>query len=81
MKESIVHMCLDILKREDIKKEFKGLLKPVMDVIFYELTPYIYIIVALVFFMFVMMLATFILLLLFIRHRSTQTYYPYPMTE
>ena len=56
MKDSIVQQCLDILKREDIKNEFKMLLKPVIDFILYEINPYIYIIMSLVFLIFVMIL-------------------------
>ena len=54
MKDSLVQQCLDILKREDIKNEFKMLFKPVIDFIMYEINPYIYISVALVFLIFVM---------------------------
>lgn len=81
MKETIVQMCLDILKREDIKKECKGLLKPVMDIILYELKPYIYIIVTLVFFMFVMTLALLILVVLSLRHKSAYSIYTLSPTE
>lgn len=70
MKESIVQQCLDILKREDIKNEFKMLLKPVIDFILYEINPYIYIIMSLVFLIFVMILANLILLILIIRNRE-----------
>ena len=43
MKDSLVQQCLDILKREDIKNEFKMLLKPVIDFILYEINPlYLY---------------------------------------
>lgn len=70
MKESIVQQCLDILKREDIKNEFKMLLKPVIDFILYEINPYIYIIMSLVFLIFVMILAILILLILIIRNRE-----------
>lgn len=66
MKDSFVQQCLDILKREDIKKEFKILLKPVIDFILYEINPYIYIIMSLVFFIFIMILAILILLILII---------------
>jgi hypothetical protein len=68
MKDSFVQQCLDILKREDIKKEFKMLLKPVIDFILYEINPYIYIIMSLVFLIFVMILAILILLILIIRN-------------
>lgn len=70
MKESFVQQCLDILKRDDIKTEFKMLLKPVIDFILYEINPYIYIIVSLVFLIFVMMLANLIILILIIRNKQ-----------
>ena len=66
MKDSIVQQCLDILKREDIKNEFKILLKPVMNFILYEINPYIYIIMSLVFLIFIMILAILIILILII---------------
>jgi hypothetical protein len=70
MKETFAQQCLDILKREDIKHEFKTLLKPVIDFILYEINPYIYVTVSLVFFIFVMILAILILLILLIRNNS-----------
>lgn len=70
MKESFVQQCLDILKRDDIKNEFKKLLKPVIDFILYEINPYIYIIMSLVFLIFVMILAILIMLILIIRNKE-----------
>lgn len=70
MKDSFVQQCLDILKREDIKNEFKMLLKPVIDFILYEINPYIYIIMSLVFLIFVMILAILIMLILIIRNKQ-----------
>jgi hypothetical protein len=67
MKDSLVQQCLDILKREDIKNEFKMLLKPVIDFILYEINPYIYITVSLVFLIFIMILAILIILVVIIR--------------
>ena len=69
MKDSFAQQCLDILKREDIKKEFKMLLKPVIDFILYEINPCIYVIVSLVFLMFIMILAILIMLILLIRNK------------
>ena len=37
MKDSIVQQCLDILKRDDVKNEFKMLFKPVIDFILFEI--------------------------------------------
>ena len=64
MKDSLVQQCLDILKRDDIKNEFKMLLKPVIDFILYEINPYIYITVALVFLIFIMILAILVILIM-----------------
>lgn len=62
--QSLIQQCLDILKRDDIKNEFKILLKPVIDFIQYEINPYIYIAVSLVFLIFVMILAILIILIM-----------------
>jgi|UniRef100_A0A6C0IET7 hypothetical protein len=70
MKDSLVQQCLDILKRDDIKNEFKLLFKPVIDFILYEINPYIYITVALVFMIFVMILAILVILIILLRNKS-----------
>ena len=70
MKDSLVQQCLDILKRDDIKNEFKMLLKPVIDFILYEINPYIYITVALVFLIFLMILAILIILIMLLRNKQ-----------
>jgi hypothetical protein len=70
MKDSLVQQCLDILKREDIKNEFKMLLKPVIDFILYEINPYIYITVSLVFLIFIMILAILIILIIVLRNKQ-----------
>jgi hypothetical protein len=73
MKDSLVQQCLDILKRDDIKNEFKMLLKPIIDFILYEINPYIYITVTLVFMIFVMILAILIILILLLRNKQLIT--------
>jgi hypothetical protein len=73
MKDSLVQQCLDILKREDIKNEFKMLFKPVIDFILYEINPYIYIIVSLVFLIFVMILAILVILIMLLRNKQIIT--------
>jgi hypothetical protein len=70
MKDSLVKQCLDILKRDDIKNEFKMLLKPVIDFILYEINPYIYITMTLVFLIFIMRLAILIILILLICNKQ-----------
>lgn len=73
MKDSFVQQCLDILKRDDIKNEFKLMLKPLIDFILYEINPYIYITVTLVFMIFVMILAILIILILLLRNKQLLT--------
>jgi hypothetical protein len=70
MKDSLVQQCLDILKQDDIKNEFKMLLKPVIDFILYEINPYIYITLALVFLIFIMILAILVILILILRNKQ-----------
>jgi hypothetical protein len=73
MKESFVPLfkeCLDIIKREDIKNEIKQIFKPLLDFILYEINPYIYITVALVFLIFVLLVAILFILLLIIRNKQ-----------
>lgn len=70
MKDSLVQQCLDILKRDDIKNEFKMLLKPLIDFILYEINPYIYLTVGLVFMIFIMILAILIILIMLLRNKQ-----------
>ena len=70
MKDSLVKQCLEILKRDDIKNEFKLLLSPVIDFILYEINPYIYMIITLVFIIFLMILAILVILILLLRNKQ-----------
>jgi hypothetical protein len=70
MKDTLVQQCLAILKREDIKNEFKMLLKPIIDFILYEINPYIYITVSLVFLIFLMILAILLILIHLMRNKQ-----------
>jgi len=70
MKETFVQQCLDMLKRDDIKCEMKKVFSPVVDMLLTGVTPYIYIILTLVFSIFVMILAILILLILVLRNKN-----------
>ena len=70
MRDTLVQQCLDILKRDDIKNEFKMLLKPIIDFILYEINPYIFITITLVFFVFVMNLAILVILIMVLRNKQ-----------
>ncbi len=69
MKDTIINQCLDILKREDVKSECKAFLKPLIDLIFVNISPYIYLTVSLVFLIFIMILAILIILIIILRNR------------
>jgi hypothetical protein len=71
MKDTIVQQCLDILKRDDIKYQFRVLFAPVIELIFYELKPYVYICVILVTSIFLMILGILILLIFVLRNKNT----------
>jgi|UniRef100_A0A6C0EZH8 hypothetical protein len=70
MKETFIQQCLDILKRDDIKHELRALYAPMVDLILYEVNPYIYVTIVLVFLIFIMILAILILLILVLRNKS-----------
>ena len=70
MKDSLVQQCLDVLKREDIKNECKILFKPILEYVLYEINPYIYLILSLVFLIFIMILAILIILIFLLRNKQ-----------
>jgi hypothetical protein len=63
MKEVIIDQCLQILKREDVKKELKQLMTPLMDLLLSEIYPYIYLSLIFVIISFLLHLGIFILLM------------------
>ena len=58
MKDFMVQQYLDILKSDEIRKIFK----PVLDMVFYEMSYYIYITLSLIFLIFMMNLTTLVVL-------------------
>lgn len=70
MANLLVDQCLDILKREDVKKDLKLLLKPIFEFLLFEIQPYTYITVFLLFMLFAMTLANLILFLYILRNKS-----------
>jgi hypothetical protein len=75
MKDSIVQQCLDILKKEEVKNEIKMLLKPVINFIFHEINPYIYVIIIVVFLLFIMNLVILFILISLLRNKSNPLKY------
>ena len=63
LKETIVNECLKVLHREDVKEEFKELMRPLIDMLIKEIYPYIFLSIIFVFISFLLILGIFILLL------------------
>ena len=60
--DTFLTKCLEMLKRDEIKQEFKILIRPIIEVILQELYPYIYLSILFVLFSFFLTLGIFILL-------------------
>ena len=63
LKETIVNECLKVLHREDVKEEFKELMRPLIDMLIKEIYPYIFLSIIFVFISFLLILGIFILLM------------------
>lgn len=63
IKETVINECLNVLHRDDVKKEFKELMKPLVDLLIKEIYPYIFLSIIFVFISFLLILGIFILLL------------------
>ncbi len=68
MQGSLISQCLEILKSKDVRNEIKIIFSPVTDLILYEIYPYIYVIISLVFLMFVLILFILLFLIYIMRH-------------
>jgi hypothetical protein len=62
LKNKIIEECLLILKRDDVKKEMKELIAPVIEIIMNRIYPYLYISMFFVLISFLLHLGIFILL-------------------
>ena len=63
MEGRIADACVSILKREDVKKELKTLVSPLIDLILVDIYPYIYLSLIFVIISFLLHLGIFVLLI------------------
>jgi hypothetical protein len=63
LKDKIIQECLIILKREDVKDEFKNILSPFIELIIKQIYPYLYLCLIFVIISFLLHLGIFVLLL------------------
>ena len=68
MRETFIQQCLEILKREDFRRELKLLFSPVIDLIIQEIYPFIYLALLFVVISFLLILGIFVLLM---RNKTT----------
>lgn len=67
MKNSIFQQCLDILKREDVKNELKLLLNPIIEYMLFELRPYVYVMLMILFLIVILAIINLIMLIFYFR--------------
>lgn len=61
MREEIIEQCIEILNRDNVKRELKEFLKPIISLILQEIYPYIYLSMIFVIISFLLVLGTFYL--------------------
>ena len=71
-KEKIIDECLEVLNRKEVKREFKKMMAPLIELLLKDIYPYIYLSVIFVVLSFLLILGIFILLL-----RNKQFIKPY----
>tara|TARA_B100001093_G_scaffold409938_1_gene399090 strand:+ start:994 stop:1260 length:267 start_codon:yes stop_codon:yes gene_type:complete len=62
-KEQILNECMEILNREDVKNEFKKIMKPLIELLLKDIYPYIYLSIIFVIISFLLILGIFVLLM------------------
>ena len=63
LKNALIQECIGVLKREDVKTEFKAFISPIIDVILAQINPYLYLCMMFVLISFLLHLGIFLLLL------------------
>ena len=63
IKETLINECINILHKDEVKQEFKELMKPLISMLIQEIYPYIFLSIFFVFISFLLILGIFILLL------------------
>ena len=63
IKETLINECINILHKDEVKQEFKELMKPLISMLIQEIYPYIFLSIIFFFISFLLILGIFILLL------------------
>jgi hypothetical protein len=67
---SLFKQCLEVLKRDDVKTELKLLLNPTMEYVLFEVRPYAYVIILILFMIVILSIVNLIMLIYFFRHHT-----------
>ena len=62
-KDKIIEECLEILNRDDVKNEFKNIMRPIIEMLLKDIYPYIYLSIIFVVISFLLILGIFVLLM------------------
>ena len=63
IKNTIIQECIEVLKRDDVKNEFKTFITPIIDIMLIQINPYLYLCMMFVIISFLLHLGIFVLLL------------------
>jgi len=74
MREQIIEQCIEILNRDNVKRELKEFLKPIISLILQEIYPYIYLSMIFVIISFLLVLGTFYLSLRTLKYLKYSSY-------
>ena len=64
---NVFNQCLNLLQKDDVKKDIKKLMSPVINFITHEFMPYIYMVLLLMVLNFCLLLAIFSIIIYYMR--------------
>jgi hypothetical protein len=70
MKDKFLDYCSNLLKQDDIKKEIRNIITPLRELIFLEISPFIYLFLCLFILTFLINLAIFVILIFLMRKKN-----------
>ena len=70
MKDKFSDYCSNLLKQDDIKKEIRNIITPLIELIFLEISPFIYLFLCLFILTFLINLAIFVILIFLMRKKN-----------
>jgi hypothetical protein len=63
IKNTLIQECISVLKRDDVKNEFKTFMTPIIDIVLAQINPYLFLCMMFVIISFLLHLGIFVLLL------------------